>query len=506
MPNYNMSNPMSENALGINMGEINRNISNLKTAKQGREQSNTKYEHYKNDRTLKEKKRVALGKSSTKLGKAMGVPMGIEPEHFDAYLQIAKDKTAAGKAKREAVKANIEMMGNAAAGAKNSPESYPLIRAKLIEINPDLEEQLPLEYDENFIDASMGMMMDAKKVLDGEVKEIGELAKYRREHAGKMELEESKRTTKKQGTGSSKDERFIRRKLDLEDKVDNETITSREQKELDLINKSMEKRNQIREGVSERGMTKTNDMMGSFSESVNSTDFFDFSDKIISGEESISNLSTTQKKDLGKIARREQSVTKNRIDKDDKSTLSALKQTTNVIDVMKGSDFTDNYGLVDKYTDDIMKYFRGDENAAKTAMISAFLKAATVNANIKGVPSNADLKLISEGLSDRSMNEDQAAKMMVSALEKDLAEAKDTLDRAIVSAPATAIFKYGDVVSDLKKSISIINQAFNQDGNSPENKIAELRGEPQQNQERKVVRTGMLNGKRVTQYDDGSIE
>ena len=287
-------------------------------------------------------------------------------------------------------------------------------------------------------------------------------------------------------TGSSKQERLIKRKLDLEDKIDNETITPREQKELNLIDKSMSKSTQIREGVSERGMTKTNDMMSSFSQSVDSADFFDFSDKIIGGDMSISDLSTTQKKDLGKIARREQSVTKNRIDKDDKSTLSSLKQTTNVIDVMRGADFTENYGPIDKYKDDVMRYFRGDENAAKSAMISAFLKASTVNANIKGVPSNADLKLISEGLSDKTMNEDQAAKMMVAGLEKDLSEAKDTLDRAIVSAPATAIFKYGDVVSDLKESINIINQAFKQGEKEVTQKddLARLRAsKPKQNRQ-----------------------
>lgn len=292
----------------------------------------------------------------------------------------------------------------------------------------------------------------------------------------RLALEEEKQGTR--NTASSKQERLIKKKLDLEDKIDNDTITAREKKELILIDKSMEKNNQIREGVSERGMTKTNDMMSKFSESVNSTDFFDFSDKITRGDVSISGLSTTQKKDLGILARREQSVTKNRIDKDDKSTLSALKQTTNVIDVMKGADFTKNYGPVDKFKDDILKYFRGDTNAAKAAMISAFHKASTVNANIKGVPSNADLKLISEGLADKTMNEDQAAEMMVAGLEKDLAEAKDTLDRAIVSAPATAIFKYGDVVSDLKSSINIIKQAFKQEDTkeSSVSNLAELRG------------------------------
>ena len=300
------------------------------------------------------------------------------------------------------------------------------------------------------------------------------------------EAEEKEKIRQKRPTSdlSSKEERLIKKKLDLEDKIDNETITQRERKELDLINKSMSK-SQIREGVSERGMTKTNDMMSNFSKSVGSTDFFNFSDKVIGGDMAISDLSTAQKKDLGKIARREQSVTKNRIDKDDKSTLSSLKQTTNVIDVMKGSDFTENYGPIDKYKDDVLRYFRGDENAAKSAMISAFLKASTVNANIKGVPSNADLKLISQGLSDKTMNEDQAAKMMIAGLEKDLAEAKDTLDRAIVSAPATAIFKYGDVVSDLKESISIIKQAFKQgEKETKKDEITRLRKtKPKQNRQ-----------------------
>jgi len=466
------------NQYGIDYGNIMSTASNIKGARLSRETGEYNLKRKKELDTLADEKRnnEQLGKMAVQLS---SLPVEEQQPAFERAVSMLSPEI------QDAVKA-----GNYTAQDLphiiNDALSFDQLYTKVIQNPADLKAKKDLEKYKN----------------DMAIKKEGRVQK------GKLELEEVKQKGKEDSPiTTSKDERLIKRKLDLEDKVDDETITPREQKELKLVNTSIEKKNQIREGVSERGMAKTNDMMGAFSESTNSSDFFDFSDKIINGSLSISELSTTQKKNLGKIARREQSVTKNRIDKDDQSTLSSLKQTTNVIDVMKGADFRDNYGPIDKYKDDVLKYFRGDENAAKSAMISAFLKASTVNANIKGVPSNADLKLISQGLADKTMNEDQAAKMMVAALEKDLAEAKDTLDRAIVSAPATAIFKYGDVISDLESSISIINQAFGQgvDGKSGGKKtLEELRSGSTTN--KTVTRTGMSNGRKVIQYSDGSVE
>ena len=95
-------------------------------------------------------------------------------------------------------------------------------------------------------------------------------------------------------------------------------------------------------------------------------------------------MSSKTKTKLTNLAQKESSVIKTKLHKDDESALQSLNQTSNVIKVMKGADFRSNYGPIDKYTDDVIKYFRGDENAAKSAMIDAFLKASTINANIKG--------------------------------------------------------------------------------------------------------------------------
>ena len=179
------------NALGIDMGQIMSNVSNLKTAKQGREQSATKFEHYSQDRKLKEIQATRKAEGSAAMKKEFGIPDELTDDQIATYTALKKDKTAEGKVKLEATKQRVEMFGNAAAAiqsAQNPVETYTNVRNRLIENYPEMAKDMPERYDPKWINGSMKLLLKADDILKSNEKKAETETKYK----NAINLEETK--------------------------------------------------------------------------------------------------------------------------------------------------------------------------------------------------------------------------------------------------------------------------------------------------------------------------
>ena len=170
------------NALGIDMGQIMSNVSNLKTAKQSREQSATKFEHYSQDRKLKEIQAARKAKGSAAMKKEFGIPDELTDDQIATYIALKNDKTAEGKVKLEVTKQRVEMFGNAAAAiqnAQNPVETYTNVRNRLIENYPEMAKDMPERYDPKWVNGSMKLLLKADDILKGNAKKAETETKYK---------------------------------------------------------------------------------------------------------------------------------------------------------------------------------------------------------------------------------------------------------------------------------------------------------------------------------------
>jgi len=185
MPNYQMRNPMPQNALGIDMGKILSNVSNLKSAKQSREQSAEKYSHYKEDRNLQ---KARAGKRAGALEKA-----GLDPDLSNDEIKMIQKKKGDD---RKLYEENLEHLGNFASAVQSAGDPSKTYQDGKKFFTPEVQKQMPENYDANWVNGAMSRMVQAKDVLAGKkVKKAEEFKTEEREAGQEFKTEEREAKT-----------------------------------------------------------------------------------------------------------------------------------------------------------------------------------------------------------------------------------------------------------------------------------------------------------------------
>lgn len=163
------------------------------------------------------------------------------------------------------------------------------------------------------------------------------------------------------------------------------------------------------------------------------------------------------------MARKNDVALKDELPKREYETLEAIRETNDIVSILNSNtDFRDNFGPIDSWTDFVQKYVNLDEDQkdrAKKYFLDAMLKSATVNANIKGIPSNKDMELILRGMANDTYDEKQAAELYKQALEKNLITLK-SIERSNIKALPQIIINYGPEEKRINDSIKTIETVF----------------------------------------------
>ncbi len=187
---------MTQNALGIDMGEILGRVSSLKTAQQNREQSSTKYEHYKHDRALKEA-RVSKEKAavSEEYGKR-GINPDLPPEALNIISKYDEQEKAAAIKINDEIGSVLVRVTEADNPKEAYTQGYDLLMKKY---GADALRNIPPDYSKDRVNTFLAQSISMKDALAGresrlkvKQKETAEETKYTREQKGKTDLEKLK--------------------------------------------------------------------------------------------------------------------------------------------------------------------------------------------------------------------------------------------------------------------------------------------------------------------------
>jgi len=232
-------NPMSQNSLGINMGDILSKVSNLKTARMGREQAATKFEHYKEDRKLKQMQAGRKTKGAEALKKEFDIPSELTNDQIGTYIDLKKSKSAEGKAQLAATKERLDMIGQGLVAVHQNPELYEKMRAKFIEIDPTFAKSIPETYDAGWVQNSMALSVQGAKILEGEAEEKRDISKEERRGKRDIKLEGVKQENKLALEEMKQVNKTGTKKLKLEKLFDLKTKYKENKEVLKIINKAI---------------------------------------------------------------------------------------------------------------------------------------------------------------------------------------------------------------------------------------------------------------------------
>lgn len=141
---------------GINLAKVYKDVENIETSKQNREYKNTLMKNNQEDRTAASEKRNKLrllkGAVATGGEEAMTALTLFDAQEAKAIQGVFESRD---KKKIDLMKQNIEGMGRIAMNIKSSKvpaEQYIKSREYLLSLDPKLAEQMPEEYDPNFVE------------------------------------------------------------------------------------------------------------------------------------------------------------------------------------------------------------------------------------------------------------------------------------------------------------------------------------------------------------------